>query len=152
MPDHRRPQVGDILVGDVEPGVAEPIDGLAEQPGVEGGHTVDDQAEAQGLGGLVGELAVTDVAVVSEVDRVAQALEGLALVELASDRFAQFGVLEVAEDEQCLGAPVGGPRCRRRGWRPKGGATPPLGRAEDGERHATEFRDCRHEPRSAAPR
>lgn len=67
MLDHPRPQVGDILVGDVEPGVAEPIDGLAEQPGVEGGHTVDDQAEAQGLGGLVGELAVTDVAVVIKV-------------------------------------------------------------------------------------
>jgi hypothetical protein len=91
--DHRRPQVGDILVGDVEPGVAELIDGLAEQPGVEGGHTVDDQAEAQGLAGLVGEVAVTDVAVVSEVDRVGQALEGLALVELGSDPFAQFAVL-----------------------------------------------------------
>ena len=115
-----------IVVGDVEPGVAEPIDGLAEQPGVEGGHTLDDQAEAQ-------------------------ALEGLALVELASDPFAQFDVLEVAEDEQCLGEPVGGPLWLRRGWRPKGGATPPLGRAEDGERPATEFRDCRHEPLSAAP-
>ena len=47
---HRRSQVGDVLVGDVEPGVAEPVDSLPEQLGVERGDAVDDQAEAQESG------------------------------------------------------------------------------------------------------
>src|SRR3984957_9962500 len=99
---HCRPQVGDVLVGDVETSPTKPVNGLAEQPGIEGGHAIDDQAEAQGLGGLVRELAVAHLAVVSEMDCVAQTVEGLTLVELASDPFAHFGALEVAEDEQCL--------------------------------------------------
>jgi len=45
---HCRPQVGDVLVGDVETSPTKPVDGLAEQPGIEGRHTIDDQAEAQG--------------------------------------------------------------------------------------------------------
>ena len=39
---------------------------------------------------------------VGEVDRVAEALKGLALVELASDPFAQLRALEVAEHERRL--------------------------------------------------
>jgi hypothetical protein len=40
---HRRPQVGDVVVGDVESGATKPIDGLAKEVGVEGGDAVDDQ-------------------------------------------------------------------------------------------------------------
>jgi hypothetical protein len=58
------------------------------------------------LGGLVRELAVAHLAVVSEMDCAAQAVEGLTLVELASDPFAHFGALEVAQDEQCLDQPA----------------------------------------------
>ena len=97
---HGRAEVGDVGVIDVEPGAAELLDGLAEEPGVEGGHAVDHQGEAQGLGRLVGELAVAHVAVVGEVDRVTKGVEALALVQLASDPLAEFRLLEVAEDEQ----------------------------------------------------
>ena len=69
-------------------------------PGVEGGHAVDHQGEAQGLGRLVGELAMAHVAVVGEVDRITKGVEALALVQLASDPLAEFQLLEVAEDEQ----------------------------------------------------
>ena len=150
MLDHRRPQVGDVLVGDVEPGVAELIDGLAEQPGVEGGHTVDDQAEAQGLAGLVGEVAVTDVAVVSEVDRVGQALEGLLLLSWAPTRLRSSRVLRWRRTNSVL-VPLWRSAMETSSSEGERRTIPPLGRAEGGERHATEFRDCRHEPLSAAP-
>ncbi len=54
----------------IVPGAAELIDRLGEEAGVEGGDAVDDECEAQGLGCLVGELAVA-VAVVGEVHRLA---------------------------------------------------------------------------------
>jgi hypothetical protein len=46
------------------------FDGRSEEAGVEGGDAVDDECEAQGLGRLVGELAVADVAVVGEMHRL----------------------------------------------------------------------------------
>jgi len=60
------PQVSDVVIGDLEPSGSEPSDGLTEQVSVEGRHAVHDQGEARRLGGLIDELAVTDVAVVGE--------------------------------------------------------------------------------------
>lgn len=103
---HGWPEVDDVVVADVEPRGAESVDGLAEEFGVVRGDAVDDQGEAQGLGGLVSELAVADVTVMSEVHGVAQPLERLALVELASDPAAELGPLQVADDEQGLDQPA----------------------------------------------
>jgi hypothetical protein len=67
---HGRPEVGNVVVVDLEAVGAELFDGRSEEAGVEGGDAVDDECEAQGLGRLVGELAVADVAVVGEVHRL----------------------------------------------------------------------------------
>ena len=68
---HGRPEVGDVVVVDLEAVGAELLDGRSEEAGVEGGDAVDHQRQAEGLGRLVGELAVADVAVVGEVHRLA---------------------------------------------------------------------------------
>ena len=57
---HGRPEVGDVVIGDLEPGASEPLDGLAEEVGVEGRNAIHDQGDAQGLGGLVDELAMAN--------------------------------------------------------------------------------------------
>ena len=82
---HRRSEMGDVGVVDRESGCPEPRYGCADQFGVERGDAVHHQREAQGLSGLVPELAVPDVTVVAEEDRVPQALDVLALVQLAAD-------------------------------------------------------------------
>jgi len=68
---HCRPEMRDERGGDGEPGVPKLVDSLAQEVGVECGDALDDEAEARGL---VGELAVPDVAVMSEMNRVARKL------------------------------------------------------------------------------
>ena len=55
---HGRPEVGNVVVVDLDAVGAELFDGPSEEAGVEGGDAVDDECDAQGLGRLVGELAV----------------------------------------------------------------------------------------------
>src|SRR5438128_6153025 len=94
--------MGDVCVLDRKSGCPEPRHGCADQFGVERGDAVHHQREAQGLSGLVPELAVPDVAVVAEEDRVPQALDVLTLVQLAADPLPDLRPLQVAQDEEGL--------------------------------------------------
>jgi hypothetical protein len=60
------PRWENVVVVDLEAGGAELLDRRGEEAGVEG-DAIDHQRQAQGLGRLVGELSVADIAVVGEV-------------------------------------------------------------------------------------
>ncbi len=103
---HGGPEVGDIVVGHLETGEVQLVDGPTEQLGVEGSDAVHHQGETAGVSHLVGELALANLAVPGEVHLVSQALERLALVQLAPHPAPEIGLLEVAQDEERLDQPA----------------------------------------------
>jgi hypothetical protein len=101
-----RGEVGDVLVADLDAVPSQLLDGRLHVDGVPVDDGIEGKPEAAKLFFLPLPKRASDFAALAVVDTPAEAVTQFRVIELSQDAPAERGVVDVAQDVDCLGDPA----------------------------------------------